>query len=405
MTGSDTKRSFKSGEIIMKQGEPGKCAYIIEKGRVEILIEKDGHPPQSVGTRGSGAIIGEMALVDGAPRTATVKAIEDCEMLEISDSDFQRRLENSDPVLRMTTQVILTRYRDTLTRASIMGESTKWPGAEDLELSYTEHSSAVESIKMANEFKTALKEGQLHLHYQPIINLQTGTIAGFEALMRWEHPERGNIPPDIFIPVAEETGLIVDASKWALEESCMALKRIEQRTGHHEDLFMSVNFTSADFSADDFAQTVYQITSHSDVQPHQLHIEITERMLIAQPETAKETLAMCQKAGMSVAIDDFGTGYSSLSYLQYFPLDTLKIDRSFVSDMHKDEDSEALIKSIIALGKNMKKKIIAEGVEQAEEALMLKELDCEMAQGYYFARPMPELEATEFVKSTDIIEF
>lgn len=398
------EKNFKTGDIIMRQGDRGDCAYVIESGRVEILLERPDGKKQSVGTRGAGTIIGEMSLVDNAPRTATVQAIEDCTMLEITQEDFSRRLQNADPVLRMTTQVILTRYRDTLTRADISGENRNWPPAEAIELNYAEEADAVEGIKLTNELSTALETNQLSLNYQPIIDLKSGRVRGFEALMRWEHPKRGFISPGIFIPIAEESGLIVNASQWALKEACEALRRMEGRIGQDSDLFMGVNFSSRDFASENFVDNVYNTISASDVKPQQLHIEITERMLMEQPDKAKETLEMCQKAGMSIAIDDFGTGYSSLSYLHYFPIDTLKIDQSFVRDMNKDDGTYELIKSIIALAKNMKMKTIAEGAETKEEAKELKELGCDMVQGYYFAKPMPEIDATSFASKDEAIE-
>lgn len=393
----ERQKTFQAGDVIMRQGEPGDCAYIIESGRVEISVTAPNGVVQMVGTRGAGTMIGEMALVDNAPRTATVKAIEDCVLLEITSEDFSGRLQKADPILRMTAQVILARYRDTLTRADISRESSTWPPVEALELNYAGQTDAVESVKIANEFKIALESKQLSLHYQPIVNLAEGSVAGFEALMRWTHPERGFISPGIFIPIAEQTGLIVDASRWALREACLALKRIEGRAGFRNELFMSVNFSSTDFASQDFVDTVYTTISESDVLPSLVHLEITERLLMGQPDNAKDTLMMCRKAGMGISIDDFGTGYSSLSYLHYFPIDTLKIDQSFVRDMHKNESSMALVKSIIGLGKNMKLKTIAEGVEHKEEAVTLRELGCELAQGYYFAKPMAEMDVTKFV--------
>ncbi|MCD8525902.1 MAG: EAL domain-containing protein [Alphaproteobacteria bacterium] len=372
---------------------------------MEIVLEQPGGKAQSVGTRGAGTIIGEMAIVDNAPRTATVRAIEDCELLEITADDFGRRLNAADPVLKMTTQVILTRYRDMLTRADISRDSLNWPPPESLELDYAQSSDALANIKIANEFKEALNHDEISLHYQPIINLQTGEVAGFEALMRWFHPEKGFISPGIFIPVIEESGLIVLASRWALREACLALKRIENRAGYLDrKLFMGVNFSSHDFASEDFVDGVYTTISESDVDPSQVHLEITERLLIHQPDNAKETLEMCRKAGMSIAIDDFGTGYSSLSYLHYFPIDTLKIDQSFVRDMTKNDASLELVKSIISLGKNMKMKVIAEGVEHKEEGLLLRDLGCDLAQGYYFARPAAEKDVTELVKNWDPAE-
>lgn len=400
MSFSTEKKAIKAGDIIMRQCEPGHAAYIIESGRVEIVLEQSGGKVQSVGTRGPGAIIGEMAIVDNAPRTATVRAIEDCELLEITAEDFARRLAAADPVLRMTTQVILTRYRDMLTRADISRDSLNWPPPETLELDYAQGTDVVQNIKIANEFKDVLGTEEISLHYQPIIDLQTGGIGGFEALMRWQHPEKGFISPGIFIPIIEESGMIVLASRWALRESCLALKRIENRAGRRDgSLFMSVNFSSHDFASEDFVDAVYTTISETDVDPKQVHLEITERLLIHQPDNAKETLEMCRKAGMGISIDDFGTGYSSLSYLHYFPIDTLKIDQSFIRDMLKNDASLELVKSIISLGKNMKMKVIAEGVEHKEEGLMLRELGCDMAQGYYFARPCAEKAVIDLVSS------
>ncbi|MGB0720529.1 MAG: EAL domain-containing protein [Bdellovibrionales bacterium] len=405
MSVEQTKKSVKSGEIIMRQGAPGDRAYIIEEGRVEIAIQNASGVEQVVGTRGPGTMIGEMALVDKAPRTATIRALEDCKLLEITDEDFTRRLDSADPILRMTTQVILTRYRDTLTRSSILHDSDHFPPAETVELSYAQTSDAIETVKIGNEFQEALHTDQVRLHYQPIIDLQKAEVSGFEALMRWEHPEKGFISPNIFIPVIEDNGFIVQASQWALKESLMALKRIEGRTGYENDLFMSVNFSSRDFASDAFVDSVYATISESDVNAKNVHLEITERLLMGQPDNAKETLEMCTKAGMSISIDDFGTGYSSLGYLHYFPIDTLKIDRSFVNGMLEDDSVMALVKSIVGLTKNMKLKCIAEGVETKEQAAALRDMGCEMAQGYYFAKPLSEVDVTKFVQDTGTIAF
>lgn len=395
METNQTRKIFKAGDVIMRQGDVGDCAYIIEKGRVEILLEKEDGRIQHVGTRGEGTIIGEMAIVDNEPRIATIKALEECSLLEITKDDFSRRLNTADPVLQITAQVILTRYRDMLTRASILNDDTGYPTPEDLERGYVEQSNAVESIKMANDFRAAIGTDQLTLHYQPIMNLDTGQVDGFEALMRWNHPENGPISPAVFIPIAEETGLIVEASRWALREACRALKRMEGRAGLDRDLFMSVNFSSTDFAEENFLDQLYTILSETDVAPSKIHLEITERLLMNQPQNAKETLTLCRKAGLGIAIDDFGTGYSSLSYLHYYPIDTLKIDQSFVRNMLQDKTSMELVKSIVALGKNMNMKTIAEGVEQGEEAEILRALGCEHAQGYYFSRPHSEKEITD----------
>ena len=381
----------------MRQGESGENAFIIEDGRVEITVESDGKK-HVVGTRGEGAMLGEMSLIDNAPRTATVTALEDCTVLEITKNDFTRRLEQTDAVLRMTIQVILTRYRDMLNRSNLKNP-TDSSIAETQELSYFEQTDAVETIRIANEFMVALKNNEISLHYQPIIDFQTGEVHGFEALMRWIHPEKGFISPGVFIPVIENNGQIIEASKWAFKEACSALKRIQEKSGYKRELHMSVNFSSEDFSSPDFVDNMYNALSETDVKPQQLHLEITERILMAQPEKAKETLAMCRKAGMGISIDDFGTGYSSLNYLHAYPINTLKIDQSFVRDMQEKKNSRELVRSIITLGQNLNMSIIAEGVEQIEEAEILKEMGCHFAQGYYYAKPVPEDEVIEVLKN------
>lgn len=399
MLQEQSQKIFKEGDIIMRQGDHGECAYIIEEGQVEILIEKTNGLIQRVGTRGPGTVIGEMAIVDDEPRVATVKALADCQLLEISRSDFHRRLKSADPVIQMIAQIILTRYRDMLTRAAIFQEPGILPTPEDLEREAVGQTNAVETIKIASEFRNAIDNGELSLHYQPIVDLGTGKIQGFEALMRWTHPEKGNISPGVFIPVAEDSGLIVDASRWALREACKALRRIQSKTGYDRNLFMSVNFSSTDFAEENFLEQLYTTLSATDVEPERVHLEITERLLMAQPDNAKETLSMCRKAGLGISIDDFGTGYSSLSYLHYYPIDTLKIDQSFVRNMSKDQTAKELVKSIIALAKNMNMHTIAEGVEDESEAQQLTEMGCDSAQGYFFARPMDETTITELVRN------
>ena len=391
MNGHGAKRSFRAGDVIMRQGEEGSCAYIIEEGLVEILIERPDGKIQQVGTRGPGTIVGEMAIVDQAPRIATVKALKDCKMLEISQEDYAQRLKTTDTVVQMIARVILMRFRDTLTRAEILGDSQgTWPPPEAMEIGLAAHTDVLESVKIANEFKEALENRQLTLHYQPIVELESGQVVGFEALMRWTHPVRGVISPAVFIPIAEKSDLIVDASKWALEEACMALKRIEAAVRPERQLYMSVNFSSHDFAQSDFVSTMLEILHRTGVAPPQIKLEITERVLIQQPANAMEALHSCRNAGIGIFIDDFGTGYSSLSYLHHYPIETLKVDQSFTRLMQKEARSLGLGRSIVGIGKNLNMTVVTEGVEAVEEARLLRGMGCNTAQGYFFAKPMPE---------------
>ena len=381
-------KTFEVGSTILKQGEDGHTAYIIEEGTIEILIEKDNGLVQSIGTRSAGSIIGEMALVDNKPRTATIKVIEKCTLLEITKNDFESRLDSTDPVVRMIMQVILARYRDMMTRAHILGAPKDIPSPENLEKGLVSETNAVAELKLINELKQALKNNELELHYQPIIDIQEGKIAGFEALVRWNHPAKGLIYPDNFIGIAEDSGIITELSRWATEESCAFLSQVQSKHTELDNSFMSVNFSAKDFLVPDFRNYILESLSKHNLTPRQFHIEITERLLMDQPSEARKILEECRTSGLCISIDDFGTGYSSLSYLHYFPIDILKIDRSFITDMNQNKSSYSLVSSIIALGHNLGMSIIAEGIEEEDQAKALKSLKCDKIQGYYFSRPL-----------------
>lgn len=385
------EKFFKAGEVIMSQGEMGSCAYFIQEGRVRIVVEKADGSFLDMGTRGPGSIIGEMAIVDNQPRSATIESLENCTLLEITKEDFARSVKGANPIVRLISQVILMRYRDILRRSHTLTEDGPGcPSPEDSERAYAEQTNVVESIKLANEFKVAIAAKQLILHYQPIYSISTGKVLGFEALMRWQHPQRGLVPPDEFIPMAEDSGLIIEACRWALGEVCEMLARLDAVRPDLKDLYVSVNFSATDFEESNFLEAFSEILQRNSTPAKRIHIEITERLLLKKPKNVKETLDNCRKLGMKVVIDDFGTGYSSLSYLHQYPIDTLKIDRSFIHNMRSDKAVLGLVKSILTLRENMDIDIVAEGVEELEEAQLLSQLNCDSAQGYYFSRPISE---------------
>jgi EAL domain-containing protein (putative c-di-GMP-specific phosphodiesterase class I) len=386
---SRTKRQvFAPGDIIMHQGETGDNAYLIEEGQVEVFVTSHGRD-QALGKRGAGAIVGEMAIVDSKPRTASVRALTPCTLLSVSRDDFERRLMHADPVMKLVMQVILARYR-----AVLQGGDYNDSGAEEAEAA--ERASGVsekafETIRMTHDFREAILGYQLRLHYQPVVDIANNNkVIGFVALMRWHHPTKGLINPGVFIPIAEDSGLIVHASRWALREAVYMLNRLKVEHDLPEPWFVSLNFTGLDLAAEDFADHVSETLQATGVHPSRIKLEITERMLIDDPEGAIRTLRRCREAGLTVALDDFGTGYSSLSYLHKFPIDTMKIDRSFVLDMVTDHASLTLVKAIIALAKGLGMSVVAEGVEKPEEAALLLENGCTMVQGFLYARPMAE---------------
>ncbi len=250
--------------------------------------------------------------------------------------------------------------------------------------------------ELAREFQHAMLDHQLSLNYQPIVNLETGLVCGFETLMRWHHPTRGRISPGIFIPVAEQTGLIVEASKWALKEAIAALKRLESHVGHNENIYMSVNFSPSDLAATSFLDEMYNVISVSDVRPTQIQLEITGELLSVQTDSAKKTLEICRKTGLKIAVDDYGLGDPSVffPYMDNFPISTVKIDHLVTKDLLIAPEAENLIRMIIEEAKSRKIEVIAEGIEEKEIAHKLLKMGCRYGQGYYFTKPLPERELT-----------
>ncbi|HPQ50989.1 MAG: EAL domain-containing protein [Alphaproteobacteria bacterium] len=388
---TENYKDIKAGHVLIHQGDVlSRSAYIIEKGRVEIRVRKTDGEIQVVGSRGPGSLIGEMSLIDDAARSASVIALEDCSLLEITQDDFQHRLSSSDPVMQAILGVLITRYRDTLSRSVIISDTPGYPNPEVLELHYLEKANTLKDLKLENEFRDAMSNGQLSLHYQPIVDLVSADIIGFEALMRWIHPEKGFISPAVFIPMAERSGLIIDASQWALRDACAFIKTVNALDPSRPPKYVSVNFSSKDIAEDTFLQSILSTLKEFDVSPAHIQLEITESLLMTQPEKAKVTLNACRDAGLRIAIDDFGTGYSSLSYLHNYPITALKIDQAFIRDMLKNPSSLELCRSIVTLGKNLNMSTIAEGIEGLAEANALIEIGCDSCQGYYFSRPVPE---------------
>ncbi|MBD2740274.1 EAL domain-containing protein [Coleofasciculus sp. FACHB-1120] len=247
----------------------------------------------------------------------------------------------------------------------------------------TMHTRAVALLQLVTDLRQAVNRQEFLLHYQPIVSLSTGQITGFEALVRWQHPERGLISPAEFIPVAEETGLIVPIGWWVLREACR-----QMRVWQTQQLTISVNLSSKQFTQPHLAPAIHQILEETGLDPGCLRLEITESAVMENAESAIATLLELKKLGVQIYIDDFGTGYSSLSYLHRFPIDTLKIDRSFVGRMSSDSENWEIVRTIITLAHNLGLDVIAEGVETAEQLAQLRTLQCEYGQGYFFSRPL-----------------
>jgi diguanylate cyclase (GGDEF)-like protein/PAS domain S-box-containing protein len=246
---------------------------------------------------------------------------------------------------------------------------------------------AVERQSIEESLRRALERDEFALHYQPKINLLTGAITGVEALIRWMHPERGMIPPGQFIPVAEDTGLILPIGGWVLREACMQARA--WRDAGLPDVTMAVNVSAMEFQDPNFIENLFAVLKETGTDPAVLKIELTESVLMKNAEGAITVLRKMRESGIKVAIDDFGTGYSSLSYLQRFPIDELKIDQSFVRQIGSGDGDTAIVTAVISMARSLRLRVVAEGVETPEELAFLREQKCDEVQGYYFSKPVP----------------
>lgn len=255
-------------------------------------------------------------------------------------------------------------------------------------------------LREEQELKRALENNEFCLHYQPKVDSTAGTIKGFEALIRWNHPERGLVPPNLFIPLLEESGLIIPVGEWVIRETCEALQRWKQQG--LPVVPVSVNVAGPQFNQRDFVSQVSFILQQADIAPELLEIEITESCLMSDNDESVRILQGLKQLGISISIDDFGTGYSSLSHLNKFPIDTLKIDRSFITEVNNRQknDNAGIVTAIMALSHSLHLNVVAEGVETAQELAFLHALGCRTIQGFLFSKPLTESDVIALLKNS-----
>jgi predicted signal transduction protein with EAL and GGDEF domain len=253
-----------------------------------------------------------------------------------------------------------------------------------------------ERLAFKNELSRAIEQNELIVHYQPRLELPSGRIVGAEALVRWQHPQRGLVFPGEFIPLAEETGLILPLGDWVMRHACRQLA--DWRAAGLTLDYVSVNFSAAQFNQKSIHERISEMLEITGLAPQHLELELTESILI-EAENSRQNLEDLKTIGLHISIDDFGTGYSSLSYLKSFPLDALKIDRSFISDIDSNSDGAAIVSATIALAHNLQLKVVAEGVEQQSQLAFLRDRSCDEVQGYLFSRPLAAQAFAEMLNS------
>ena len=254
---------------------------------------------------------------------------------------------------------------------------------------------AVESLQLENDMSYAVADQQFALEYQPVIELESNKVVGFEALVRWHHPELGVIVPDKFIPIAERNGLIIPIGRWVLRTACQTAAVWRER--YRDDLTMAVNLSARQLASADLLDDVRNALHDAGLTPSALVLEMTETALVHDASLAAERLHQLRTLGVRLAIDDFGTGYSSLSYLRQFPVDILKIDRSFINTIVDREQIPAIVRGLLDLGRTLQLETVAEGIESETQLGYLRDERCGLGQGFLFARPMPASEAEQML--------
>lgn len=260
------------------------------------------------------------------------------------------------------------------------------------------HETVLHRLEIEHDLQEALSQEQFQLQYQPIVALEDGELLGYEALIRWHHPERGVVMPDEFIPVAEETGLITDIGRWVLREACAQLREWSLSFSRN-DIYISVNISKAQLRAAEFEGEVRSAIADTRIQPHQLCLEVTESVIMHESRTVVPVLQQLHDLGVRLAMDDFGTGYSSLASLHRFPIDALKIDKEFIQRLSNNRPYAAIVHAIITLAHNLDLHVIAEGLDASEQLAVLQALECDSAQGYHLGKPANADDAARFLEN------
>lgn len=396
------RRVLGTGEVLFREGDLGHEAYVIESGAVEIFLQKpEGR--QRLAQLGVDEIFGEMALAGDQTRTASVMATEATVVLVITHEYLSERLNHADPMLRHRLRVTMARCRDSLTLAR--GEKTLTTVAEVVpgEQTLDDRNVALKRLRIEQSLESALDNNEFQLHYQPIIRLSDSTVAGFEALIRWFRPGVGRIPPNEFIWVAEESGLIIKMGHWIIRTACEAINRMEAvhriRNPDAPPLFITINLSIRQFSDPDLFTVLEDALKTNWLAARRVKLEITESLVMNNMDAALTLLNRCKAMGCQLAVDDFGTGYSSLSYLHKFPMDTLKLDRAFVKDIATSEPGMKIVRAVSGLANDLGMETVAEGIETAEQADICHKIGIGYAQGFHYSAALPLKEAGIYLQS------
>lgn len=387
------RQIFPAGAQIFTEGESANFAYVIEAGNVEMLASRGGRKVL-LARFGQGDLLGETALVGDSQRTATAVAVEETQVVVLDKASVREQVANADETVQLLLRLTLERLRSLeqlVLSQNIGGLDAK--GRSD---------RSTKNVELARDLQGAIEGEALRLHYQPIVLLSNGSVAGFEALVRWNHPVHGNVVPSSFIKLAEETGMIVPMGRWMLRTALDAYRRFQAVAAEREQLdgplYISVNISSRQLLSEGEVDDLTGIVRESGVAPEHVMFEITETLMVEEPDKVADAMRRLRKTGIRIAADDFGTGYANLAFLNRFPLDVLKIDRTFITNMASDGRSRKIVNTIVNLAQELGMSIIAEGIEAPEEIEVLRELGCGYGQGFLLSPPIPDNDAVPLLK-------
>lgn len=392
------RRTCEAGECIFEQGDWGQNAYFIEQGRVRIDI-REGDRVETVANFGPGEIFGEVALLERGTRTATAVAVDQTELVSMDRPYLQWALRDTDPMVRVFIQAVVAHFLEANRRART-GRLAATPKPE-MEAAGSEDSLRLSRhFRLLEELTRGLEAEEFRLYYQPIVDLGSGQTAGFEALVRWQHPSRGLVGPGEFVPFAERHGLIVPLGRWVMRTACAhqpEFAAAAREAGLSHTPFLSLNVAPPQMEKPDFPEEVARALADGGADPRAIKLEITESLLMEDPGHMVAVMERLQAQGLRLSVDDFGTGYSCLSYLHRFPLDTVKIDRSFTMEMLDDPGVGKIVQSIVGLARGLDCELIAEGIETEAHARAIHELGCRWGQGFVYSKPVPAEQAMALV--------
>ncbi len=374
----------KAGDAIFAEDDAPTTAFLIESGHVIVSTVQHGEYLQ-LGKLGPGALLGEMAVIDSAPRSASAHALTECVLTPIDRNQFAERLAAADPIVRALLMSQLTRYRSAL--ATLTGDvritNDQLPPDDE---------NAFSKIRLESELRSALERDELDVRLQPLLHIPSGVIAGYEALIRWQHPLRGPVSPVEFIRLAEETSLILPIGDYVLARVCDMLVELRKR-GRTPLPFIALNVSARQLEDPTLVDRMLEQLKAHDLPPDRLEVEITESLVFNQT-LISGLLDRCHAAGMEVALDDFGTGYSNLGPVLSLDFDRIKLDQSFTRALHTPRGL-ALVRAITAMTQALDCEMIAEGVETTEQLEALRELGCDYAQGWLIGKPVSLQEVLE----------